>query len=158
MAKRTSIVLFVAALHCQHCRAERSMAKRTSIVLFVAAVLALYAFPPPPRVMAVEFDGTWVGAVLEGNEIVPRLVRMSLSGASPQAPMWPGGAYRPVSEKDMGCWGRRNTSEEPNGWRERLSPQQAREIEDIYCSALFVMNPRDLIDCAVMRDGELVCN
>lgn len=43
------------------------MAKRTSIVQFVAAVaiaavLALYAFPRGPRVMAVEFDGTWAGA------------------------------------------------------------------------------------------------
>ena len=106
------------------------MAKRTSIVLFVAAVviaavLALYAFPRGPRVMAVEFDGTWAGAVLEGNEIVPSLVEM---GDGHLAGGYDGYAPEPGSEQLTpeqleSCWNVLETKTVPKGWRERLTPR-----------------------------------
>ena len=146
------------------------------IVLYVAAVvmgavLALYAFPQPPRVMAVEFEDnrgymvSWASAVLEGNEIVPRLVRMSPNSEGWFRPQEGRGRLKgvtlyppPLSSKQMGCWGVVYTAEEPKGWRERLSPQQAREFEDIYCSAVLTMGTRELVGCAMMRDGELICD
>lgn len=143
----------------------RGITKSNSLklVLFVAAVvmaavLALYAFPRGPRVMAVEFDGTWAGAVLEGNEVVPRLVQIA-------TPLIPRDQYgrprkngRPLREGERGCWGTRETFAAPKGWRERLSPRQAREFEDIYCTAVLKTydNVR-LVNCAWLRDGELDC-
>ena len=147
------------------------------VVLFAAcvvmgAVLALYVFPAPPRVMAVEFEGKrssrggiWAGAVLEGNVLVPRLVQMHPDSHSWFRP-WKGrGALKGVvhqpislSPKQQGCWGIVHTSEAPEGWRERLSPQQAREFEDIYCSAVMGNGTADLVGCAKMRDGELICD
>lgn len=125
-------------------------------VLFVAAVVmaavvALYAFPRGPRVMAVEFNGTWASAVLEGNEIVPNLLQI----ATP--PREPGDNMRFWAD-DLTCWSSSETALAPKGWRERLTARQAREFEDLYCTALQRTNYNwDLVDCAWVRGDGLDC-
>lgn len=138
-------------------------AKQTRIVLFVAAVimaavLALYAFPREPRVMAVEFEGHWAGAVLEGNEIVPNLVAMAVGWRDEGSGRLPGrGAEELTPQQLARCWSTRETLAAPRGWRERLTPRQAREFEIIYCTAVLrAASNRALEDCAWMRDGETV--
>lgn len=118
--------------------------------------------------MAVEFDGTWAGAVLEGNEIVPRLVRINPRDPPDPSKFTIGGGRiggrvytgvpAAIPEHWLGCWGMLNTSEAPPEWRERLSPQQAKEFEDLYCKAVEFYDRADVIDCALMRDGDLVCD
>ncbi len=122
------------------------------------------------HVMAVEFDGQWAGAVLEGNEIVPELVQMRVG---PQTGSGSVGLYLPrldtLAFEDLGeqltgserwqCWQTWETEFATKGWRQRLSPRQAREFEIIYCAAVVgTAHNRDLVDCAFMRDGELDCS
>lgn len=110
------------------------------IVLVVAAVVMaaslardVYEFWQGPRVLAVEFDGSgWASAVLEGNEIVPRLLQIDVDVYHFNQPP----RSQIMGEWGEECWLTSKTKRVPEGWRERLSPRQAKEFIDLYCEAL----------------------
>lgn len=132
---------------------------QAAILIVAAVVMAACSSPRSPRdgprVMAVEFDGRWAGAVLEGNEIVPGLVQISFEELPERLVPRPGlvGSWGKLDA----CWHSGETSEAPKGWRERLTPQQAREFEDIYCDAVVSRSNVGLVDCAWVRGEGLDC-